>query len=230
MQSGEGRFSDLGPRSPFNPISNNYMNINTVNNNQFPNINNLISYNSYNYLGNNMINMNNNNVFDNNMNNINNINNNNIGYNINNNNLNNPQYSNINRENNPFQNHIQNQKNINLMNQNDQNYNFINNNISQINRINNNINYHIIRCGNKFNNNEINIIINSSFEEYRRKKDPLSKWIIQRIKNILGGDWVVFICAIGLKGYDLSVSINDENRYISFIIDNFKFQIIKIKD
>ena len=30
MQSDEGRFSDLGPRSPFNPISNNYMNVNTL--------------------------------------------------------------------------------------------------------------------------------------------------------------------------------------------------------
>ena len=54
--------------------------------------------------------------------------------------------------------------------------------------------------------------------------------LIQRIKNMLGGDWVVFICVDGLKGYDLSVSCNDENRLISFVMNNFRFQIIKIAD
>ena len=80
----------------------------------------------------------------------------------------------------------------------------------------NNKKYTLITCGNKFSTNDLNIIIDSSYEELIRKKNPLSKYIIQRIKNILGGDWVVFICVDGLKGYDLSVSCNDENRLISF--------------
>ena len=81
----------------------------------------------------------------------------------------------------------------------------------------NNKKYTLITCGNKFSTNDLNIIIDSSYEELIRKKNPLSKYIIQRIKNILGGDWVVFICVDGLKGYDLSVSCNDENRLISFL-------------
>ena len=152
----------------------------------------------------------------NNMNNINNINNMNI-----------PEYIS-----NPFRihNQNQNQNNINIIGQNSQNINYINNNINNLNSLNNNNDFHLIRCGKKFNNNDINLIINSSYEELNRKGDPLSKSIIQRIKNLLGGNWVVFICVVGLKGYDLSVSLDDENRFISFIIDNFKFQIIKIKD
>ena len=162
-------------------------------------------------------------------------NNNNIGFNLNPNNINNPQYFNINRENNPFgiPNPNINRNNTIIMNQNIPNYNYINNGINQINQINNsinNINYRIIKCGNKFSNNDINDIIITCNQGYKGREDPLSKWIIQRIKAKLGGDWVVFICAIGLKGYDLSVSLDDENRFISFIIDNFKFQIIKIKD
>ena len=141
----------------------------------------------------------------NNMNNINNMNN-----------MNNPEYIS-----NPFRihNQNQNQNNINIIGQNSQNIN-----------LNNNNDFHLIRCGKKFNNNDINLIINSSYEELNRKGDPLSKSIIQRIKNLLGGNWVVFICVVGLKGYDLSVSVDDEDRLISFIIKNFKFQIIKISD
>ena len=156
----------------------------------------------------------------NNMNNINNMNNMNI-----------PEYIS-----NPFRihNQNQNQNNINIIGQNSQNINYINNNninnLNSLNILNNNNDFHLIRCGKKFNNNDINLIINSSYEELNRKGDPLSKSIIQRIKNLLGGNWVVFICVVGLKGYDLSVSVDDEDRLISFIIKNFKFQIIKISD
>ena len=158
----------------------------------------------------------------NNMNNINNMNN--------MNNMNIPEYIS-----NPFRihNQNQNQNNINIIGQNSQNINYINNNINNLNSLNtlnNNNDFHLIRCGKKFNNNDINLIINSSYEELNRKGDPLSKSIIQRIKNLLGGNWVVFICVVGLKGYDLSVSVDDEDRLISFIIKNFKFQIIKISD
>ena len=113
-------------------------------------------------------------------------------------------------------------------NMNDNINNNINININ--NNINNNMNYRIIKVGNIFNNEEVNFIINSSYEEFKKRSDPLSKSIIQRLKNLLKGNWVVFICLDGLKGYDLSVSIDDENKLISFVIENFRFQIIKISD
>ena len=202
---------------------------NTNNNNPFQNAGFLKGSNDQNMHSYNF----NNNINANNFNN--NINNNNFNNNINANNFNNNinRINNINNINkpqhiiNPFLVHNQNNQNSinNINNQNIPNFNYINNDNSL-----NKINYRLIRCGKKFNNNDVNIIINSSNEELKTGSDPLSKCIIQRIKNLLGGNWVVFVCVNGLKGYDLSVSVEDENRLISFIIDNFKFQIIKIGD
>ena len=125
-------------------------------------------------------------------------------------NQNNPDYVNINYNNNNIDDNINNNSNNNFNND--------------------NFKYHIIQRGNKFSNNEINTIIKISYEELMQRSDPLSKTIIEKIKNIFKGEWVVFISANGLKGYDLSVSVDDENRLISFIIDYFRFQIIKISD
>ena len=204
---------------------NNIFNLDNIDNNINNNINN-----NMNQVNNNMTNNTNNNNINDNYINGNNINGNNIN-NINNNQYINPVPNNIH---NPFQRN--NQANINMpTNQNNQNNqnNYYNNMINignNGNNIDNDMNVRLIKCGNKFNNNDIDNIIKSSCEEFKRRQNPLSKYIIQRIKNILGGDWVVFICADGLKGYDLSVSVDDENRFIAFMIDNFRFQIIKIGD
>ena len=81
-----------------------------------------------------------------------------------------------------------------------------------------------------FTEEEANFILNNSYKCLKNRDDPLSQSIIKTIKDSMGGDWVVFVCANGLKGYDLSVSVDDENKLLVFIIDNFRFQIIKIKD
>jgi len=202
MEENFRRINNLEPQLNLNQLANID---NNTKRNPFKNFESVKERNSMNIQYNN-----------NNMNNINNMNN-----------MNNPEYIS-----NPFRihNQNQNQNNINIIGQNSQNINYINNNINNLNSLNNNNDFHLIRCGKKFNNNDINLIINSSYEELNRKGDPLSKSIIQRIKNLLGGNWVVFICVVGLKGYDLSVSVDDEDRLISFIIKNFKFQIIKISD
>ena len=205
MEENFRRINNLEPQLNLNQLANID---NNTKRNPFKNFESVKERNSMNIQYNN-----------NNMNNINNMNNMNI-----------PEYIS-----NPFRihNQNQNQNNINIIGQNSQNINYINNNINNLNSLNilnNNNDFHLIRCGKKFNNNDINLIINSSYEELNRKGDPLSKSIIQRIKNLLGGNWVVFICVVGLKGYDLSVSVDDEDRLISFIIKNFKFQIIKISD
>ena len=202
MEENFRRINNLEPQLNLNQLANID---NNTKRNPFKNFESVKERNSMNIQYNN-----------NNMNNINNMNN-----------MNNPEFIS-----NPFRihNQNQNQNNINIIGQNSQNINYINNNINNLNSLNNNNDFHLIRCGKKFNNNDINLIINSSYEELNRKGDPLSKSIIQRIKNLLGGNWVVFICVVGLKGYDLSVSVDDEDRLISFIIKNFKFQIIKISD
>ena len=205
---------------------NQNLNMNLQNNNMYQNtnINNqFINNNNNNNINNNYYNQfpNNNSQFQNNQNNS--INNNMNNGNRQNQNIDNPfhmaspnQIIQNNQLQNPYKPHDQ--LNINSESQNNNNFD------------KNNKKYTLITCGNKFSTNDLNIIIDSSYEELIRKKNPLSKYIIQRIKNILGGDWVVFICVDGLKGYDLSISCNDENRLISFVMNNFRFQIIKIAD
>ena len=53
---------------------------------------------------------------------------------------------------------------------------------------------------------------------------------MKQIKNIIGGDWVVFAYIDGLKGYDLSVSTYESNKLLSFAVDCFRFEVIKIGD
>ena len=67
-------------------------------------------------------------------------------------------------------------------------------------------------------------------DQEAHEEDPLSKGIIKRVKKIVGGDWVVFACVNGLKGYDLSISTYDDDKLISYYVDSFKFEVIKIRD
>jgi hypothetical protein len=62
------------------------------------------------------------------------------------------------------------------------------------------------------------------------KEDPLSNGIIKRIKKDLGGEWMVFASIQDLKGYDFSLSIVTGNDFLSFLIDNFRFQVCRLRD
>ena len=115
------------------------------------------------------------------------------------------------------------------MNNQKQNMPMNNENNNQMNNSNNN-SMQILNKGNGLKQNEIDCIINSACESLNKREDPLSKAIINKVKNQIGGDWVIFAYVNGLKGYDLSVSIGEKDRMLSFDIDNFRFQVIKIGD
>ena len=115
------------------------------------------------------------------------------------------------------------------MNNQQQNMDMNNVNSNQMNNPNNN-SIQILNSGNGLKKNEIDCIVNSACESLNKREDPLSKAIISKVKNQIGGDWVIFAYINGLKGYDLSVSIGEKDRMLSFDIDNFRFQVIKIGD
>ena len=73
-------------------------------------------------------------------------------------------------------------------------------------------------------------ITHAANDALRLKEDPLSNGIIKRIKNSLGGEWMAFASVEGLKGYDFSLSIVTGNDFLSFIIENFRFQICRLRD
>ena len=139
--------------------------------------------------------------------------------------------ANMNMNNNDFQfNMNQNQcQNFPINNQ-QQNMAMNNPNHNQMNNHNNNNNIQVLNKGDGLKQKEIDCIINSASESLNKREDPLSKAIISKVKNQIGGDWVIFAYVNGLKGYDLSVSIGEKDRMLSFDIDNFRFQVIKIGD
>ena len=73
-------------------------------------------------------------------------------------------------------------------------------------------------------------ITHAANDALRLKEDPLSNGIIKRIKNSLGGEWMAFASVEGLKGYDFSLSIVTGNDFLSFTIENFRFQVCRLRD
>lgn len=77
---------------------------------------------------------------------------------------------------------------------------------------------------------EFYIITHSAADALNGKEDPLSNGIIKRIKDQMGGEWMVFASVEGLKGYDFSLSIVTGNDFLSFTIQNFRFQVCRLRE
>ena len=87
----------------------------------------------------------------------------------------------------------------------------------------------LIFRGSEIDDNTYNIITRSSYEGLKAREDPLSSGIIKRIKLQIQGEWAAFCFVKGLGGYDYSISLARLCDSVSFTIDTFKFQIIKLK-
>ena len=91
-------------------------------------------------------------------------------------------------------------------------------------------NFKLISRGNGIDQREYYIITHAAYDALKMKEDPLSNGIIKRIKKDLGGEWMVFASIQDLKGYDFSLSIVTGNDFLSFLIDNFRFQVCRLRD
>jgi len=91
-------------------------------------------------------------------------------------------------------------------------------------------NFNLISRGNGIDQREYYIITHAAYDALKMKEDPLSNGIIKRIKKDLGGEWMVFASIQDLKGYDFSLSIVTGNDFLSFLIDNFRFQVCRLRD
>ncbi len=90
--------------------------------------------------------------------------------------------------------------------------------------------FKLIGRGTGIDQREFSVITHSAADALNRKEDPLSNGIIKRIKQELGGEWMVFASIHDLKGYDFSLSIVTGNDFLSFIIQNFRFQVCRLRD
>ena len=91
-------------------------------------------------------------------------------------------------------------------------------------------NFKLIGRGKGIDEKEYYVITHSAANALNAKEDPLSNGIIKKIKAELGGEWMVFASIEGLKGYDFSLSIVTGNDFLSFTIQNFRFQVCRLRD
>ena len=88
--------------------------------------------------------------------------------------------------------------------------------------------FKLIQRGNNINEREFNVIIHASNDALNLMEDPLSDGIVKRIIKDIGGAWLVFACADGLKGYDFSCNLAYSANIISFTLRNFKFVVSRL--
>ena len=91
-------------------------------------------------------------------------------------------------------------------------------------------NFRLIGRGKGIDEKEYYAITHSAADALNAKEDPLSNGIIKKIKSQIGGEWMVFASVEGLKGYDFSLSIVTGNDFLSFTIQNFRFQVCRLRD
>jgi hypothetical protein len=90
--------------------------------------------------------------------------------------------------------------------------------------------FRLIGRGRGIDQKEYYVITHAASEALNAKEDPLSNGIIKKIKEGLGGEWMVFASVEGLKGYDFSLSIVTGDDFLSFIIQNFRFQVCRLRN
>ena len=90
--------------------------------------------------------------------------------------------------------------------------------------------FNLLDRGKGIDPNEYYYITHAANDALQAREDPLSNGIIKRIKKSIGGEWMVVSSIKGLKGYDFMLSIVTDNDFLSFYIDNFHFQVCRLRD
>ena len=91
--------------------------------------------------------------------------------------------------------------------------------------------YKEIAKGIGIDNNEYETIKKVSTQAYMSGLRPLSIAITEGIKKNLGGEWFAFINPIGDDdSYELCITRVKGTDFLTFVLDNTKFQICRIKE
>ena len=84
--------------------------------------------------------------------------------------------------------------------------------------------------GQGIDNNEYNAIVSGCTNAFMMKANPLSNACVKNIKNMIRGEWFVFVCPVGSKQYDFSLSIVTGADFLSFSLDSTQFQVCRISN
>ena len=68
-----------------------------------------------------------------------------------------------------------------------------------------------------------------STQAYLSGVRPLAKPVSEGIKQNLGGEWFAFVNPAGDETYEFSLTRVKGTDFVSFVLDNTKFQVCRIK-
>ena len=89
-------------------------------------------------------------------------------------------------------------------------------------------NFKLLARGQGIDNNEYNAIITSATSAFNARMNPLSTGTVSIIKQMIGGEWFVFVCPVGEQNYDFSLSVVTGGDFLSFYVDRFHFQVCRL--
>ncbi len=89
--------------------------------------------------------------------------------------------------------------------------------------------YKQISVGQGINMNEFNSIVECCKQVYMSRMTPISEHCTNAIKQRLGGDWFVFACELGVSEFDFHLTKVKGGDFISFSLDNKKFEVCRIR-
>ena len=91
--------------------------------------------------------------------------------------------------------------------------------------------YKQITVGKGIDNNEFNRIVDCCKQAYMQLKGApqTAQRSAEGIKQMLGGDWLVFISNVGYENFDFSLTRVKGGDFMAFSLDNKKFQVCRIK-
>ena len=90
--------------------------------------------------------------------------------------------------------------------------------------------YKQITVGQGIDMNEFNRIVDCCKQNYIRTRGApqTAQYCAEGIKQMLGGDWLVFISNLGYENFDFSLTRVKGGDFMAFSLDNKKFQVCRV--
>ena len=90
--------------------------------------------------------------------------------------------------------------------------------------------FKLMSRGQGIDDNEYKAIISSASNAFNARMNPLSNAVARLIKQMIGGEWFVFVCPVGVVDYDFCLSVVTGGDFLSFSISKLHFQVCRLSN
>jgi len=90
--------------------------------------------------------------------------------------------------------------------------------------------FKLLSRGQGIDDNEYKAIISSASNAFNARMNPLSNAVARLIKQMIGGEWFVFVCPVGVVDYDFCLSVVTGGDFLSFSINKLHFQVCRLSN